>query len=155
MDFITDRNEADVIRWKTLHDKGWHAMNAAEQAEWQSYMKGCYNFSDMNRVELAVQELSARLTKLGFLPPALQTKTAWSNVDIPTKADFDRYFSNVDALKQVLPMVPSTPATPTTAERFNYLKANDLEQILLDIDTATTNLQKAWYFPGEIFAGEV
>ena len=154
MDFITDRNEADVARWKTLHDKGWHAMTEAEQAEWQSYMKGCYNFSDMNRVELAVQELSRRLTELGFTPPALQTKTTWSNADVPTKADFDRYFGNVDALKQVLPTFPSTPATPTTADRFDYQKANDLEKILLDIDVATTNLKKAWYFTGDIFAGE-
>ena len=154
MDFIIDRNAADVTRWKTLHDKGWHAMTDAEQAEWQSYMKGCYNFSDMNRVELAVQELSERLTELGYTPPALQTKTTWSTVDVPTKADFDRYFGNVDALKQVLPTFPSTPATPTTAQRFDYLKANDLEKILLDIDTAATNLMQSWYFSGDIFAGE-
>ena len=154
MDFITDRNEADVARWKTLHDKGWHAMTDAERAEWQSYMKGCYNFSDMNRVELAVQELSGRLTELGYTPPALQTKTAWSTVDVPTKADFDRYFGNVAALKQVLPTFPSSPATPTTAQRFDYQKANDLEKILLDIDVAITNLKKAWYFTGDIFAGE-
>ena len=154
MDFITDRSEADVARWKTLHDKGWHAMTDAERAEWQSYMKGCYNISDMNRVELAVQELSGRLTELGYTPPALQTKTTWSTVDVPTKADFDRYFGNVDALKQVLPSFPSSPATPTTAQRFDYQKANDLEKILLDIDVAITNLKKAWYFTGDIFAGE-
>lgn len=154
MDFITDRSEADVARWKELHDKGWHAMTEAEQAEWQSNMKGCYSISDMNRVELAVQELSLRLTDLGYQSPALQTKTIWSNADVPTKADFDRYFGNVDALKQVLPSFPSTPATPTTADRFDYQKANDLEKILLDIDVATTNLKKSWYFSGDIFAGE-
>ena len=41
-----------------------------------------------------------------------------------------------------------------SADRFDYQKANDLEKILLDIDVAITNLKKAWYFTGDIFAGE-
>ena len=155
MEFITNRNEADVARWKTLHDKGWAAMNESERSEWLSEMKGRYSHTDMNRVESAVQALSSRLTFWGYQHPNLSIKATWKAGDIPTKADFDRYFGNVEVLRSTIAVPLSTPLTPTTQTRFDYLKANDLEKILLDIDTATTNLQKSWYFSGDIFAGEV
>lgn len=155
MDFITDRNEADVARWKALHDKGWAAMNEAEQAEWLSEMKGRYSHTDMNRVESAVQALSSRLTFLGYKHPSLSIKANWKAEDIPTKADFDRYFGNVDVLRSTIAVPLSTPATPTTETRFDYSLANDLEKILEAVDAGTSKLQKPWIFSGDIFAGEV
>lgn len=47
---ITDRTQADVTRWKTLHDKGWFRMSPEEKVEWSSGLKGTYNATDLNRV---------------------------------------------------------------------------------------------------------
>ena len=155
MNLIVDRTLQDVNRWKALHKKGWTAMNDAERAEWLSAMKGCYGVVDMNRVESAVEALSKRLKEMGYTHPPLTTKTNWSASDVPTKADFDRYFNNVEALRQVIALSASVPETPTTKVKMDFQRANDLEEILLNIDKATTNLQKSWYFAGDIFAGEV
>jgi hypothetical protein len=123
--------------------------------QWLSEMKGRYTYTDMNRVELAVRTLSARLTELGYRHPSLSIKTNWSVGDTPTKADFDRYFGNVAALRSVIAVPGSTPETPTTEKRFGYLLANDLEKILEAIDAGTSKIQKPWIFSGDIFAGEV
>ena len=154
MDFITDRTAEDVARWRTLRDKGWDAMTSLERAEWLLSTKGRYTHADMNRVESAVQELAARLRELGYIPPSLSVKTNWTVSDIPTKTDFDRYFGNVEALSALISLPPFTPLPPSTETRLDYQRANDLEQILSDIDTVTTNLQKSWYFSGDILAGE-
>ena len=37
----------------------------------------------------------------------------------------------------------------------NYVKANNIEQILLDLDALITNITKSWGFSGEVYAGEV
>ena len=37
----------------------------------------------------------------------------------------------------------------------NYVKANNIEQILLDLDALITNITKSWCFSGELYAGEV
>ena len=155
MKLITDRSQADVARWKILHDKGWSAMNASEREEWLSEMKGRYSYTDMNRVEAAVLDLSSRLTFLGYRHPALQIKVDWKSGDIPTRADFDRYFGNVAVLRSIIPVPLSIPQTPTTARRFDYLVANDVEKILEAIDAGTSKLQNPWIFSGDIFAGEV
>ena len=155
MNLIIDRTLQDVNHWKALHKKGWAGMNDTERTEWLSAMKGCYGITDMNRVEAAVEVLSERLRELGYLHPTLTTKTNWSASDVPTKVDFDRYFSNVEALRKAIALGPSTPETPTTKVNLDFQRANDLEEILLNIDKATTNLQKTWFYAGDIFAGEV
>ena len=37
----------------------------------------------------------------------------------------------------------------------DYIKANDIERILLDLDTLLTNAALAWYQSGELYAGAV
>ena len=36
----------------------------------------------------------------------------------------------------------------------NYVKANNIERILLDLDTLITNMEQAWFFAGDLYAGE-
>ena len=155
MELITDRTSEDLARWRLLHDKGWLAMSEAERAEWLGEMKGRYAHTDMNRVENAVKTLSARLQELGYKHPSLSTKTNWARSDVPTKADFDRYFGNVGKLRQVISIPASTPMAPNTSVQLDYQQANDLEQILMVVDEVTTKLMQSWCYAGDIFSGEV
>ena len=155
MDFITDRTALDVERWKLLHDKGWDKMSATEQSEWLGEMKGRYNYTDMNRVETAVETLSARLRELGYVHPTLTVKTDWARWSCPTKTDMQRYFENVATLRSASTIYRDTPVAPTVGQKLNYTRANNLEKILSDIDEITTNIPKAWCYAGEIFSGEV
>lgn len=152
---ITDRTRQDVARWQMLHDKGFAAMTAEEQAEWLGEMKGRYTHTDMNRVEAAVADLSARFVEEGYLLSPLSTKTNWNRWSCPTRDDMIRYLENVATLRSLITVYPSTPQAPTINRKLNYAMANDIEQILVDLDDVMTKLPQSRFYCGDIFAGEV
>lgn len=137
---VTDRTQAHVTRLKTLARKGWNNMTAAERSEWLGETgdtwKGAYNYTDLNRVETAVRELS-NLLNLG-----LTTKNDWALWEIPSSADIKRYINNIVVIRGLYPNFNDIPPAPTTIERFTYVEANNIEQILTDvyemIETAPT-----------------
>lgn len=145
MNLITDRTQADVNRVKTIAAKAkagtW---TAAEQAEWLRGMKGAYNYTDFNRVESAVKELAA------ILGVTVTTVTTWNSKAIPTASDIQRYLGNIDELRTVCSALATTPATPQSLHRMTYQTANEIEQILTDIEAAINS----WARCGEIFCGE-
>lgn len=151
---ITDRSAKDVARWQELRDKGYSAMSEEEKAEWNGAMKGCYGYTDMNRVEGAVQLLARQISRLGYLySPTVRMN--WTRQDIPGREDMERYFGNVAGLRASIPVLPSTPMAPDMYSGLDYSKANDLEKILLDVDRVSKNITDTWYFAGEITLGEV
>lgn len=154
LNLITDRTEQDVERWRLLHSKGYKAMTEEEKAEWRTALKGAYNHVDMNRVETAVDFLASRLEELGYYVDP-EVKTVWAVSDHPTKADMDRYFGNVALLRSILPMYSTTPQSPSTQKKMDYLVANDVEQILYDVDRRIQGIKQAWYYAGDIFSGEI
>lgn len=154
LNLITNRTAQDVARWKELHDKGWDVMTAEEQSEWLAGMRGAYKHTDMNRVESAVRDLAARFVERGY-SISLTTKTDWTRTGWPQAADMARYFANVEALRVATGVNLPAPATPTTATRFNYEKANDLEKILLAVERWLDSSEESHYYSGEIYAGEV
>ena len=155
LSLITDRTERDVERWRQLHSKGWVNMTDEEKAEWQTSLKGAYNYVDMNRVESAVVFLANRLNELGY-DVAPNVNVVWTAKDHPTKEDMDRYFSNVALIRATLPgVLPTTPKAPTTNKKMDYLVANDIEKILSDVDYLITGINLSWYYAGDVFSGEI
>lgn len=152
---ITDRTSQDVARWKMLHDKGWAAMTDDERSEWLGEMKGRYTYTDMNRVENAVKDLSDRFVEIGYLAAPLTVKTDWNRWSAPTVSDFNRYYGNIASLRALVAGYPTTPDVPTVNRRLDYSMANDIEQILEDLENIITKLPQSWYYAGEIFSGEV
>lgn len=153
---IIDRTAQDVARWKELHDKGWLAMTADERTEWLGEMKGRYSYTDMNRVEDATAELSELFVLSGWLSEPLETMS-WSHLAIPAKEDMERYFGNVQTLRNAAPVLyHETPHAPSIEQPFDYQRANDLEQILIDLKKIyyeqTTG---GGYHAGEVYSGEV
>ena len=154
LNLITDRTERDVERWRLLHSKGFDALTEEEKAEWKTALKGAYNHVDMNRVEGAVEFLVQQLAQLDYYPTP-QLKKTWTVTDHPTKADMDRYFGNVEMLRSILPMYSTTPKTPSTKKKMDYLVANDVEQILSDVDRRINGIRQAWFYAGDVFTGEI
>lgn len=107
--------------------------NGIEQHEYVPYTeilptlatKGAYNYSDLNRVERAVAEIS----DLAGL--SLETKTDWGMWDIPRISDMRRYLGNIAAVRQLIPSNVTVPIAPTTMDNFTYNEANDIELIIL------------------------
>lgn len=113
-----------------------------------------YNASDLNRVGAAVQYVAERFAAQGYAVE-VSPKTDWLASDIPTSSELETYRQNIATLRALLAVMPTTPETPDSMAGLTYTDANDIERILLDLDTLLTNAALAWYQSGELFAGEV
>lgn len=130
---ITDRSKMDVM-------KGTE--------------KGFYNASDLNRVGAAVEYLAQRLDECGVMV-AVAPKLDWQMSDIPTAEQMVQYLDDVAALRSALPTAESTPKAPTSMSGLDWMKANAIEQILVDLDGTLNRIPLGYVYSGEIYAGEV
>ena len=133
LSLITDRTRADV---ENETDKGF------------------YNASDLNRVGAAVEYIAGRFAALGYACP-VTVKKDWLTSDAPTASQLETYRQNIVTLRGQIAVMASTPEAPARMAGLNYVKANNIEQILLDLDALITNITKSWCFSGEVYAGEV
>nr|DAT96879.1 MAG TPA: hypothetical protein [Caudoviricetes sp.] len=120
----------------------------------QKTAKGFYNATDLNRVGAAVEYVAGRFQALGYDCP-VRVKKDWSESDTPTAGQMETYRQNIATLRRQIAVMQSTPETPETIRQLDYIRANNIEQILVDLDRLVTNIQKSWYFSGELYAGEV
>ena len=151
---ITDRTQDDVNRVKELLAKGWANMTADEQAEWSAGIKGAYNNSDINRVQSAVRYLRDRLEEVGYSVIIPEART-WTQDDAPTQADMQQYLDDVRAIRSVFTLLNTTPNVPNSMARLTFTRANDIEQILFDVDRLLSNMVASFVYSGEFYGGEV
>lgn len=104
--------------------------------------KGAYNFSDLNRVELAVKEIA------DILGVSLSTKTNWTIWDVPTKTQLDRYLGNVRRIQE---LCGENTVLPENINKLTYSVANEIEAVLLRCRNIAERLPRC----GEPFCGEV
>lgn len=154
---ITDRSETDIIRWQMLRDKGYSKMTQAERTEWDAAnMKGAYNASDLNRVGEALNYMRDRLAEASYISPyAFTAKTDWTAGNVPTAADLTFYLNCVSQIREAFSRYAATPPTPIDKGSLNYVEANNIEQIIVDVSTLLNNMLDARYFCGDIFSGEI
>jgi len=145
MELITNRTQADVDRAKELWSKGWQNLTLEEKNEWLAGMKGAYNYTDWNRVESAVAQLAE------VLGIDLETKTDWAIEDEIKYSDQERYLNNIAILRERGGCLVNTPPVPGSLSKLTYSLANDIEQILVDIETAVKLFSRC----GEVYCGEV
>lgn len=105
--------------------------------------KGAYNYSDLNRVERAVAELSY------MYGLNLTTKTDWRMWDIPRHSDMERYLNNIKIIRNVL--LDGEGALPESMNSLSYADANNIEAVLAE----AFERAEMSYRSGEIFCGEV
>lgn len=151
---ITDRTQLDVDRVNVLAKKGWENMTPEERSEWEIGLKGAYNCTDLNRVQSAVRYLQDRFANIGYSVKLSEPKT-WTMQDVPTSKDMQNYLADVDAIRSVLTLLKTTPPVPDTMVGLTYIKANHIEQILLDVDTLLSNTIASFVYSGDIFGGEL
>lgn len=155
LNLITNRTQADVDRVAQLTGRvSAGTATAAELAEWQSDLKGAYNASDLNRVGAAVAYVAVRLNGYGYAV-TVNPKQDWTVSDIPTAGQMATYIQDVAALRGAIAVMASTPPTPDSANNLTWQEANDIEKILLDVDELLTHMAAAWFYSGDLYAGEV
>lgn len=130
MDFITDRTESDALLGNE---------------------KGVYSYTDLNRVETAVKQIS-EIMVLG-----LSTKTDWGLSDLfsvnewPVESQMKRYLDNVESIRKYFRL--SIPI-PLTMERLTWQGANNIERILEKALVSAEGVKQTYRYSGEFYAGE-
>ena len=89
MEFITDRNYADVERVEEFKKRGWKNLDDEEKQEWLSEMKGALNYKDLNRIQDNALEIYSEylrqnytkieLTETSFIPQEMHIVAILSN----------------------------------------------------------------------------
>jgi hypothetical protein len=150
---ITDRNISDVEYALILIQKTQtgQTLTDGERAEYFTGLRGCYNISDLNRVENKVAELSAALAASGY-PNAVNTRE-WAAGDILTDTEVLRYLGNISALRAAYYTKDDTPPTPSVEEWIDYITANDIERILIDIEELIAAKDASAQISGMFYAG--
>lgn len=145
---VTDRSSADVARVRNLISKLVSGTaTEAEVAEFNSAaMRGAYNYTDLNRVNAAMDEINQMFVNAGYytlykpfsikrivtnLVPVVAY--SWIESDIPTATQLQAMLTNVEALRSVVNVLDSTPQTPENMDLLTLVKANNIEKILYDI----------------------
>ena len=95
-----------------------------------------------------------------FTPPSgpyqqYKYDNRWYPEDIPTESQMSQFLRNLAAIKSAISVLSTTPDAPSSMAFFNYVGANNIEKILLDVDFLIENMRRSWYYSGEIYSGEV
>ena len=155
LNLITDRTQADVDRVAQLAARvSAGTATDAEKTEWATDLKGAYNASDLNRVGAAVAYVAGRLNGYGYYV-SVSPKQDWTANDIPTAGQMATYIQDVAALRGTIAVMDSTPPTPESASGLTWQEANNIEQIILDVDELLTRMAAAWFYSGDLFSGEL
>lgn len=111
----------------------------------QRTQKGFYNVSDVQRVNSYIQYIS---DVLGLN----LTVTDVSLGQALTRAQMDAILSNINAIRAAWYVADDTPITPI-AVNWDYVKANNIEKILLALDEFYQSVQIDKLYSGTFRAG--
>lgn len=134
---IFDRTNADVIYAKE------HQSN-------NNFLKGAYNYTDLNRIEEWCEQIATELTNAGY-SLSITTKTDWDMDDFPTQAELERIRSNIAVLKSKF---FATTNVPSNLNNMTYTKANDLEKVLNEIWNNLYGTENYYVHSGVARAGQ-
>lgn len=123
--------------------------NALNNPSNPSFLKGAYNYTDLNRVETWCEYIKDILNEYGK-NVSIQTKTNWNMRDYPTRTQIDRIRDNLDTLKEACYSLTTEEILYNNT--LNYEQANTLEKILYDIDTYIKKNNRKSYGKGSIGA---
>ena len=95
--------------------------------------------------------------------PHISPKTDWKDDDWVDPAAQAVYLGDLAELRKQFTMLESTPRVPprisattiNSGDGLTYDWANDIEQILMDIDDTLTRLQTSMFYSAELYSGEV
>lgn len=121
----------------------------------QKTEKGVYNSEDLSRVVSAMQYIANKFSNYGHTIKIDSASYLWTNEIYPDKEKMDKYINDIKKIRSLISVMDSTPECPESLSFFNYILANNIEQILLDIDFLFNNMLDSRYFSSEIYCGEV
>lgn len=164
VEMITDRSQSDVVIAKSLIKKGFQNMTDSEKDEFFAGLKGAYNYTDVNRVEAAVEYLAEKLSKIPseLKRYAEELGVYWYNDVFNVQYNADNYigitakkwyvgetFSEEERqkyLEKILIVLNSlnvvTDVFPKTMNGLTHKGANLIESSLVNLDAVSTQIKE-------------
>lgn len=113
--------------------------------------KGCFNVSDINRIENNVRYIADRLNVLKYTN-TIETKTDWTFYGIPDVTVITRLINNVQKIINAYYRPANSPDLPNTL--LTYEQVNALEKMLYMIKHLIDTEENQYRFCGTIICGE-
>lgn len=137
---VHNRTQSDVDYAKARIKAGYNA----------SEMKGCFNVSDINRIENNVRYIADRLNVLKYTN-TIETKS-WDVYGLPDVTEISRLINNVSKLITAYYRPANSPDLPNTL--LTYEQVNALEKNLYMIKNLIDTEENQFRFCGTITCGE-
>ena len=112
--------------------------------------KAYYNYTDLNRIEQWCEYLSEILNNYNYFVN-ISTKTNWTMLDLPTQSEMERIRLNISMLKEAY---FSFTQVPSNLENMTWQKANDIENILHEIDCILKWMENNFVYCGVANMGQ-
>lgn len=102
--------------------------------------KGYYTAMDLNRVTEAMEYLNEKLRTLGYESGYTPIKDSeWLESDNPTRQQMGKYLENVRKIRAAFLVFSFTPEAPESVRMLDYVNANNIEKILIDVESVIEN----------------
>jgi hypothetical protein len=137
---VYDRTQADVD----------YALSQIALGNNAKEYKGCFNLTDINRIENNSRYIADRLNVLAYVN-AIATAT-WSMSDVPNITEVKRLINNVSALIDAFYQSEDAPPLPETL--LHYEQVNALEKNLYLIKHLIDNKENEFRHCGTFNCGE-
>lgn len=122
----------------------------------QKNTKANYNADVLNRIESWMLYLKELLAEYGYYAN-IETKIDWEiglGKDKMT-SEINRIKNNLQILKDTFYVRSTTPEVPsTTRDAINYVEANNIEKIIVDLDFLINNMADSFIYCDTIYCGE-
>ena len=140
----------DLIFDRTIEDVNY-ALSHPDSTE---FLKGSYNYTDLNRIESNCEYIVELVNDIGLLPGKinLELKIDWKVTDIPTLMDINRIRNNVKILLEKLNIVNFEEIVFDNT--MDYKKANALEKNLFLLKEQFKKFNKEIRICGTFNCGE-
>ena len=142
---VFDRTQADVS-FAISKIAEWRDTNSNDVYE----LKGCFNVSDINRIENDIKYLSDKLSTLYYFPH-IKSKS-WGDSGLPDILDVSRIIGNIGEIISSSFQYDTAPDLPETM--LNYEQINNIEENLHLIKNILDNMIGSFRECGTFNCGE-
>ena len=137
---VFDRTQSDVD----------YAKAQIKSGENLSELKGCFNVTDINRIENNTRYIADRLNVLSYANTI--TTKVWDIAGVPDVSEVARLINNVASLINAYYLPEGAPSLPSTLLTFEQV--NSLEKILYMIKHLLDEEENQFRYSGTFNSGE-
>ena len=139
--------DADALRKKM---QAGDALTTEEQAQFE---RGACTITMLNRINAKITELEDILNGYAYMVDGTLYTNSKAHSGLLTAIEYNNIFLNLNKLKMAFYVYSTTPNTP--AYLYDFQSANNIEKILVDIESMITDMSSRFRECNTFECGEV